>query len=55
LLGVILIIIQFVGINERALHDPSHDESFFSSYFDGRLIERVQLYDNAVLVELAAP
>jgi hypothetical protein len=46
---------QFVGINERALQDPSHEESFFKTHLHGRIIERVQIYDNAVVVEMVAP
>lgn len=45
----------FMSINERAIVDPEHEESFFSSYFHQRVIEKVELYDNAILIELASP
>jgi hypothetical protein len=44
-----------MSINECAIVNPEHDESFFSSYFHERVIEKVELYDNAILIELASP
>lgn len=46
---------QFVGINERAVQDPNYEESFFKTHLHGRIVERIQIYENAVVVEMVAP
>jgi len=42
-----------MGINERSLVDPNFEESYFSTYFNGRVIQKVEYYHNAIVLEMA--
>jgi hypothetical protein len=43
-----------MGINERSLVDPNFEESYFSTYFNGRVVQKIEYYTHAIVIEMAA-
>lgn len=41
-----------LAINERALRDPSHDESFVKSYFYHKNLKRIEATEHYLIIHL---
>lgn len=42
-------------INTRSLQNPGYEESYLFTYTQGREVDRVYMYENALVFELTEP